>query len=101
MFSERLLGIVGGPSITRSDKDYKRGIFTAAGPVAGSGAAGAMDFINACKAAAAFESLGTYQRQWLHLVCGIPLAYRRQRIHAREARRIACRARIRRTGGAG
>lgn len=50
LFSERLLGLVGSPSITRADKDAKRGIFTAAGPVAGTGAAGAMDFINACKA---------------------------------------------------
>ncbi|WP_406700969.1 DUF1559 domain-containing protein [Singulisphaera sp. Ch08] len=50
LFSERLLGLVGDPIIPRSDKDYKRGIFTAAGPVAGSGGAGALQFISACNA---------------------------------------------------
>jgi prepilin-type N-terminal cleavage/methylation domain-containing protein/prepilin-type processing-associated H-X9-DG protein len=50
LFSERLLGLVGSPSITMGDKNAKRGIFNATGPVAGSGAAGVQQFLAACKA---------------------------------------------------
>ncbi|APW61471.1 DUF1559 domain-containing protein [Paludisphaera borealis] len=50
MFSERLIGLVGSPALTKADRDAKRAIFTAAGPVAGSGATGAMQFIAACNA---------------------------------------------------
>ena len=50
LFSERLLGLVGSPALLASDADWKRAIYKATGPVAGSGPAGALDFINACKA---------------------------------------------------
>ncbi|MDR3619883.1 MAG: DUF1559 domain-containing protein [Paludisphaera borealis] len=50
LFSERLIGLVGSPSITRADKDAKRAIFAAAGPVAGSGAAGVQQLLAACNA---------------------------------------------------
>ena len=50
LFSERLLGIVGSPSVLLSSSDAKRSIFnvTATAP-AGSGAAGATTLVSACK----------------------------------------------------
>ncbi|APW58936.1 DUF1559 domain-containing protein [Paludisphaera borealis] len=50
LFSERLIGLVGSPSITKADKDAKRAIFTAAGPAAGTGAAGVQQLLAACNA---------------------------------------------------
>jgi prepilin-type N-terminal cleavage/methylation domain-containing protein/prepilin-type processing-associated H-X9-DG protein len=50
LFSERLIGIVGSPGVPRNDKDAKRAIFAASGPVAGSGAKGVQDFLAACNA---------------------------------------------------
>jgi len=52
MFSERLLGLVGNPTITVGDKNKLRGVFTATGPAAGTGATGAMAMVTACKALA-------------------------------------------------
>lgn len=54
LFSERLLGLTGSPTVTLSSPDAKRAIFaanpTVTGPVAGSGATGAQQFIANCKA---------------------------------------------------
>jgi prepilin-type N-terminal cleavage/methylation domain-containing protein/prepilin-type processing-associated H-X9-DG protein len=50
LFSERLIGLVGGPAVPRGDSDAKRAIFTATGPAAGTGSAGALQFIAACNA---------------------------------------------------
>jgi len=52
LFSERLLGLNGDPKVKASDPDANRAIFTATGPVAGTGSTGALAFINACKALA-------------------------------------------------
>jgi len=53
LFSERLIGLNGGPTITRNSDDAKRAIFTSATTVAtGQGAAGAKSFIDSCNALA-------------------------------------------------
>jgi prepilin-type N-terminal cleavage/methylation domain-containing protein/prepilin-type processing-associated H-X9-DG protein len=49
MFSERLMGLVGSPAVQINSVDAKRAIFTAAGPLGGSGQPGALQLIAACK----------------------------------------------------
>jgi prepilin-type N-terminal cleavage/methylation domain-containing protein/prepilin-type processing-associated H-X9-DG protein len=52
LFSEHLIGLTGGPSITLASSDAKRGIFlaTSSGSGMNTGAAGAQALIAACKA---------------------------------------------------
>jgi prepilin-type N-terminal cleavage/methylation domain-containing protein/prepilin-type processing-associated H-X9-DG protein len=49
LFSERLLGLVGSPQIPVTDKNHKRVVFTATGPIGKTGATGAMAMVTACK----------------------------------------------------
>jgi len=51
LFSEHLIGLAGNPAITLNSVDAKRGVFNSATTVAtGSGPAGALSFVNSCKA---------------------------------------------------
>jgi len=76
LFSERLVGIAGNPTITRGSKDWKRGVFDvtasiAAGP--NSGPAGALAYARACQnMAPTTKSHATYNSgcYWL---AGYPL----------------------------
>jgi prepilin-type N-terminal cleavage/methylation domain-containing protein/prepilin-type processing-associated H-X9-DG protein len=49
LFSERLIGLVGNPAVRLNTPDAKRAIYQVAGPVAGTGEAGAMQMIQACR----------------------------------------------------
>ena len=49
LFSERLLGLVGTPTITLGDKNKLRAIFTATGPASKTGSTGALAMVTACK----------------------------------------------------
>jgi prepilin-type N-terminal cleavage/methylation domain-containing protein/prepilin-type processing-associated H-X9-DG protein len=50
LFSERLIGIVGNPTVTLSrTQDAKRAIFSVAGPLINTGEAGAMQMLQACR----------------------------------------------------
>jgi prepilin-type N-terminal cleavage/methylation domain-containing protein/prepilin-type processing-associated H-X9-DG protein len=50
LFSERLIGITGGPSVRLSNKqDAKRAIFAVAGPGINTGEQGAMQMLEACR----------------------------------------------------
>jgi len=49
LFSERLIGLNGNPTILRNDKDFKRGVFNGTvGAAWHSGAAGAQNFVQGC-----------------------------------------------------
>ena len=51
LFSERLIGLSGGPTITRNSPNAKRAIFTSATTVAtGQGGTGAQSFVTSCNA---------------------------------------------------
>jgi len=50
MFSERLVGIAGGPSVLKGSVDSKRAVFTATGPAVNTGATGATTMFANCKA---------------------------------------------------
>ena len=50
LYSERLLGLVGGPAVNLNNKNHKRTVYAATGPASMTGSVGALAMVTACKA---------------------------------------------------